>query len=71
MALVGHIPYDTVVTEAMVQGLPATVHTDGPVAEALRRMWEQVKDRLWTWGIRRMLASGGPCPSPALWGGVN
>jgi MinD superfamily P-loop ATPase len=46
--LVGRIPYDTVVTEAMVQGRPVTEHTDGPVTEALRDVWEQVKKRLFS-----------------------
>ncbi|MFN2271160.1 MAG: ATP-binding protein [Anaerolineae bacterium] len=44
--LAGRIPYDTVVTEAMVQGCPVTEHTDGPVTEALREVWGQVKGRL-------------------------
>jgi MinD superfamily P-loop ATPase len=44
--LVGRIPYDTVVTEAMVSGLPVTAHTDGPVAEALRGVWSRIKDQL-------------------------
>ncbi len=49
--LVGRIPYDTVVTEAMVQGRPVTEHTDGPVTEALRDVWEQVKKRLLLDGV--------------------
>jgi MinD superfamily P-loop ATPase len=49
--LVGRIPYDTVVTEAMVQGRPVTEHTDGPVTEALRDVWEQVKKRLLPDGV--------------------
>ncbi|HDQ70998.1 MAG TPA: 4Fe-4S dicluster domain-containing protein [Chloroflexi bacterium] len=44
-ALVGRIPYDDAVTEAMVQGRPVTAYTDGPVTEALRNVWEQVKRR--------------------------
>jgi MinD superfamily P-loop ATPase len=44
--LVGRIPYDTVVTEAMVQGQPVTAYTDGSVSEALRGIWERVKARL-------------------------
>lgn len=45
-ALVGRIPYDDAVTEAMVQGRPVTAYTDGPVTEALRDVWEQVKQQL-------------------------
>ena len=44
--LVGRVPYDTVVTQAMVQGLPVTDYTDGPVTEAMRLVWTQVKERL-------------------------
>ncbi len=44
--IVGRIPYDTVVTEAMVQGRPVTAYTDGAVSAALRHVWERVKARL-------------------------
>jgi MinD superfamily P-loop ATPase len=44
--VVGQIPYDTVVTEAMVQGQPVTAYTDGPVAEALRDVWLRIKEQL-------------------------
>jgi MinD superfamily P-loop ATPase len=44
--LVGRIPYDTIVTKAMVQGLPVTEHTDGPVTEALGKVWQRIKGRL-------------------------
>jgi MinD superfamily P-loop ATPase len=44
--VVGRIPYDTVVTEAMVQGQPVTAYTDGPVAEALQTVWSQIKKQL-------------------------
>ena len=42
--VVGRIPYDDVVTEAMVQGRPVTDYTDGPVTEALKEMWSRMKD---------------------------
>ena len=42
--LVGHIPYDTVVTEAMVQGKSVTEYTEGPVTEALKELWSRVRD---------------------------
>jgi len=45
--LVGQIPFDTVVTEAMVQGQPVTAYTDGAVTEALRRVWANVKEHLY------------------------
>jgi len=44
--VVGRIPYDTVVTEAMVQGRPVTAYTDGAVSAALRDVWERVKTLL-------------------------
>jgi MinD superfamily P-loop ATPase len=42
--VVGRIPYDDVVTEAMVHGHPVTAYTDGPVTEALKEMWSRVRD---------------------------
>ena len=43
LPVVGHIPFETVVTEAMVQGQPVTVYQpDGPVSQALRLAWKRV-----------------------------
>lgn len=46
--VVGRIPYNTVVTEAMVQGEPVTAYANaaGPVVAALVGLWEQVKANL-------------------------
>ncbi|MGD2178612.1 MAG: (4Fe-4S)-binding protein, partial [Anaerolineae bacterium] len=44
--VVGRIPYNMVVTEAMVQGQPVTVYADCPVSAALRQLWERIKVRL-------------------------
>jgi len=44
--VVGRIPYDTVVTEAMVQGLPVTEYTDGSVTVAMGRVWARIRERL-------------------------
>lgn len=44
--MAGCIPYDTVVTEAMVQGLPVTEYADGPVSEALREVWQRIRGQL-------------------------
>jgi MinD superfamily P-loop ATPase len=44
--LVGRIPYDIAVTEAMVQGHPVTESANGPVTQALRAVWGRVKERL-------------------------
>ncbi len=46
IALLGRVPYDTVVTEAMVQGLPVTEYDNGPVSRELGRVWERVRERL-------------------------
>jgi len=43
--VVGRIPYEDVVTKAMVQGHPVTEYTNGPVTEALRDIWEGIKER--------------------------
>jgi len=42
LSLVGRIPYDEVVTRAMVGGQPVTAVTDGPVTAELRRIWRSV-----------------------------
>lgn len=42
--LVGRLPYDTVVTEAMVEGQPVTTVIAAPVARALREMWARIKE---------------------------
>jgi MinD superfamily P-loop ATPase len=42
----GRVPYDNVVTEAMVHGLPATECTDDPMAEAIEQAWAQTRIRL-------------------------
>jgi len=41
--VIARIPFDTVVTEAMVQGRVVTEYTDGTVSAELRRAWEQVR----------------------------
>jgi MinD superfamily P-loop ATPase len=41
--VVGRLPFDTVVTEAMVQGQPVTAYRpDSPVSQALRAAWRRV-----------------------------
>ncbi|HEC33822.1 MAG TPA: (4Fe-4S)-binding protein [Chloroflexi bacterium] len=42
--VVGRIPYDDIVTEAMVRGRPVTAYTEGTVTEALKGMWLRVRD---------------------------
>jgi MinD superfamily P-loop ATPase len=44
--VVGQIPYDTVVTEAMVAGEPVTTFTDGAVSRSLIQLWAEVRKRL-------------------------
>jgi MinD superfamily P-loop ATPase len=45
--LVGKLPYDNVITEAMVQGQPVTTYEpDGAVTQALREVWHRVKQRI-------------------------
>jgi MinD superfamily P-loop ATPase len=38
-----HIPFDTTVTEAMVQGQPITAYADGEVTQAIRAIWGTIK----------------------------
>ena len=44
--LVGTIPYDDVVTEAMVHGRPATDYKDGALKAAFVELWQRVRDRI-------------------------
>jgi MinD superfamily P-loop ATPase len=47
ISLVGRLPYDTVVTEAMVQGQPVTIYQpDGAMARALREVWVEIRRHL-------------------------
>jgi MinD superfamily P-loop ATPase len=45
--LIGHIPFDATVTEAMVQGQPVTAYcSDTPASQAMRDIWQRVSARL-------------------------
>jgi len=52
--VVGQIPYNNVVTEAMVRGKPVTAYTDGPATKALRDMWEKIKEQLFSDEMREV-----------------
>jgi len=44
--VVGHIPFDTIVTEAMVHGQPVTAYADHPVSHNLLRMWRRIREHM-------------------------
>jgi MinD superfamily P-loop ATPase len=44
--VIGRIPYDSVVTEAMVHGLPVTSYTNSHLVSRLQAIWGKTKDRL-------------------------
>jgi MinD superfamily P-loop ATPase len=44
--VIGRIPYDTAVTEAMVAGQPVTASVDSSVSQSLRGVWARVKEVL-------------------------
>ena len=46
VAVVGRIPYDTVMVEAMVKGVPVTTITQGTVAQSLSDIWCIIRDEL-------------------------
>jgi MinD superfamily P-loop ATPase len=47
LRVVGRLPFDTIVTEAMVQGQPVTAYRpDSPVSQALLTAWEQVLEEV-------------------------
>ena len=41
--IVGNIPYDPVVTEAMVAGIPVVEFSEGMVSKAIRDMWDRIR----------------------------
>lgn len=44
--VLGTIPFDNVVTEAMVHRQPVTAYAAGPVTDALRALWHALRERL-------------------------
>ena len=46
LRFVGRIPYDTVVTKAMIHRRSIVEYSDGAVAQSVRTMWENVSDAL-------------------------
>jgi MinD superfamily P-loop ATPase len=44
--MVGQIPFDQVVTKAMVEGQPVTAYSDGEVSQAIHGVWAQVQAQL-------------------------
>jgi MinD superfamily P-loop ATPase len=45
--MIGRIPFDATVTEAMVQGEPVTAYrSDAPASQAMRAIWQRVAARL-------------------------
>lgn len=58
IAVVGRVPFDTVVTEAMLQGLPVTEYDDGPVTAELKAMWIRIRKAL-NFGLRTRQAPAG------------
>ena len=44
--VVGRLPYDPVVTEAMVQGVPVTEYRDGALSRAVHDTWARLRDLL-------------------------
>ena len=44
--VVGWIPFDQVVTRAMVEGQPVTAYGHGPVSQAIQDLWIEVKRRI-------------------------
>jgi MinD superfamily P-loop ATPase len=46
--VVGRVPFDTVVTKAMVHGKPITAYEDGLVSAELRHAWQRVREKMAT-----------------------
>ena len=46
VAVIGRLPYDSSVVDAMVQGKPVATIPDSPVADSIKAMWETVSSQL-------------------------
>jgi MinD superfamily P-loop ATPase len=44
--VLGKIPFDSLVTEAMVQSVPVTAYSDGPVTQAIRSIWQSLREQV-------------------------
>jgi MinD superfamily P-loop ATPase len=44
--VLGQIPFDSIMTEAMVQGVPVTTYNEGPVTQALQAIWDKIKKQV-------------------------
>jgi MinD superfamily P-loop ATPase len=52
--VIGHIPFDSTVTAAIVQGEPMTVHRpEAPASRALKNIWQRIATHLNGAGERR------------------
>ena len=45
-AVVARIPYDNIITEALIHGLPVIEYSSGGVVEQIRAMWETISRKL-------------------------
>lgn len=66
--VVGWIPFDQVVTKAMVQSQPVTAYSDGQVSQAVRDLWREMNCPLET--IPKVTISP-PCQQTGDLGGLN
>jgi MinD superfamily P-loop ATPase len=46
VVLAGKIPFDRIVVDAVVRGVPVVEYTDGPVSRRIREVWEKVAEML-------------------------
>lgn len=42
--MIGQVPYDTIVTQAMVDGEPVTAYTDGDATQTLQAIWRRIRE---------------------------
>jgi len=47
VGIVGKIPFDNVVTESIIQGIPLVEYSDGRVTREIERMWRTLSAILW------------------------
>jgi MinD superfamily P-loop ATPase len=44
--VLGKIPFDPIMTEAMVQGVPVTAYTEGPITQALHAICDKIANQV-------------------------
>jgi MinD superfamily P-loop ATPase len=45
--LAARIPFDNIVTQALVKGQPVVKYSDGPISRQIKGLWQKLRRELW------------------------